>query len=64
MLEILQIKVPGILKKKKYDVPMKGDSNGGESPNVRPNPTAQYTSAPIHMSNQFFISIFTVFFDL
>ena len=33
--------LPGMLKKKKYELPMKGANNGGEFPNVRPNPTAQ-----------------------
>ena len=35
------LKLPGILSKKKYDDPMNGDSTGGDSPNVRPKPTAQ-----------------------
>jgi hypothetical protein len=56
--------LPGILKKKKYEVPMNGDKIGGESPNVKPNPTAQYTRAPMHISNQFLMSILTVFLDL
>ena len=33
--------LPGMLKKKKYELPMKGANNGGEFPNVSPNPTAQ-----------------------
>ena len=34
------------------------------SPQVRPNPRAQYTMAPRHMSSQFLIKMFTVFLDL
>ena len=34
------------------------------SPQARPNPRAQYTMAPRHMSSQFLIKMFTVFLDL
>ena len=37
---------------------------GRDLPKVMANPTAQYTMAPMHMSSQFLIRMFTVFFDL
>ena len=63
LYKALQIKclLPGIDTKKKYDVPR---NRPNEFPKVRAKPTAQYTRAPIHISNQFLIRILTVFLDL
>ena len=43
---------------------MKYAMPGRDLPKVMANPTAQYTIAPMHMSSQFLIRMFTVFFDL
>ena len=63
LVHLLKIKcsLPGIETKKKYDVPR---NRQNEFPKVRAKPTAQYTRAPIHISNQFLIRILTVFLDL
>ena len=43
---------------------MKYAMPGRDLPKVMANPTAQYTMAPMHMSSQFLIRMFTVFLDL